>query len=116
MAAGKRSKSQEAYASRYKTTIFAANRKKKLERIVKEQPNNEKAVMALKDIHYRRGTPKTYVWSASAKREAMLIAEFSKATNIAANSEKATRTTDSEVSAAYKSMFAIKARLHNGSN
>lgn len=116
MAAGKRSKSQEAYASRYKSTIFVVNRKKKLERIIKEQPNNEKAAMALKDIHYRRQTPKTTAWLASAKREAILVAEFRKATNVAANTEKASRPTDGEISAAYKNMFAIKARLHNGSN
>lgn len=116
MAAGKRSKSQEMYATRYKATTFAANRKRKLERVVKEQPNNEKAAMALKDIHYRRKTPNTTAWLASAKREAMLIAEFRKAANVAANTERAKRPTDGETSAAYKNMFSIQARLHNGSN
>ena len=113
MAAGKRSKSQEMYATRYKATIFAANRKRKLERVVKEQPNNEKAAMALKDIHYRRQTPNTTAWLASAKREAMLIAEFRKAANVAAN----TKQEDSRITtAAYKNMFSMQARLHNGSN
>lgn len=113
MAAGKRSKSQEMYATRYKATIFAANRKRKLERVVKEQPNNEKAAMALKDIHYRRQTPNTTAWLASAKREAMLIAEFRKAANVSAN----TKQEDSRsTTAAYKNMFSMQARLHNGSN
>ena len=113
MAAGKRSKSQEMYATRYKATIFAANRKRKLERVVKEQPNNEKAAMALKDIHYRRQTPNTTAWLASAKREAMLIAEFRKAANVAANTKPINMNNP-----IYKAigMFSISARLHNGSN
>ena len=76
MAAGKRSKSAEAYSARYKTSGFAANRKKKLERILKQQPNNEQVKMALKDIHYRRQTPKTSVWSASAKRVKDLVSNW----------------------------------------
>lgn len=108
MAAGKRSKSQEAYASRYKSTIFAANRKKKLERIVKEQPNNEKAAMALKDIHYRRGTPKTSVWSSSTKQAAALLASFAKNTNSSAQPRTDT------ISA--KNMFSLKTRIRNAGN
>jgi hypothetical protein len=76
MAAGKTSKSQEAYYARYKTTTFAANRKRKLERVVKEQPNNEQAKMALKDIHYRRKTPNTNAWSHSAIALAKVFKEF----------------------------------------
>lgn len=76
MAAGKRSKSAEAYSARYKTSGFAANRKKKLERILKDQPENEQVKMALKDIHYRRQTPKTTVWSASAKRAKDLVSNW----------------------------------------
>jgi hypothetical protein len=76
MAVCKTSKSQEAYYARYKATTFASNRKRKLERVVKEQPNNEQAKMALKDIHYRRKTPNTSMWSHSDIALAKLFKEF----------------------------------------
>lgn len=103
MAAGKRSKSQEAYAARYKTHTFAANRKKKLERILKKQPNNEAVKMALKDIHYRRKTPKTPVWSSTAKREVSVVTEFAKA-------NKQVRSDTIQA----KNMFSLKARIKLG--
>lgn len=76
MAVCKTSKSQEAYYARYKSTTFALNRKRKLERVVKEQPNNEQAKMALKDIHYRRKTPNTSMWSHSDIALAKIFKEF----------------------------------------
>jgi len=73
MAVGKASKSQEAYYARYKVSLFAKNRKRRLERVLREQPENEQVKMALKDIHYRRKTPNTTVWSASDKRMAQML-------------------------------------------
>jgi hypothetical protein len=73
MAVGKASKSQEAYYARYKTSLFSKNRTRRLERVLKAQPNNEQVKMALKDIHYRRKTPNTTVWSASDKRLAQML-------------------------------------------
>lgn len=111
MAVGKKSKSQEAYASRYKATTFALNRRKKLERVLKDQPENEQVKMALKDIHYRRKTPNTTAWLPSAKRAATLIAEFEKAANVLANTKQ-----DDTKASVYKNMFSIQARLQNGVN
>jgi len=73
MATGKASKSQEAYYARYKSTLFAKNRKRKLERVLREQPNNEQVQNALKDIHYRRKTPNTTMWTATDKRMAQML-------------------------------------------
>ena len=73
MAVGKASKSQEAYYARYKTSLFSKNRTRRLERVLREQPENEQVKMALKDIHYRRKTPNTNVWSASDKRMAQML-------------------------------------------
>lgn len=57
------SKSQELNYVKYKTANKqAANRKKKLEKLFKDNPNNEQLELAIKDIKYRRGTPKTHVW------------------------------------------------------
>lgn len=112
MAAGKKSKSQEAYSSRYKSTTFALNRKKKLERVLKDQPNNEQAKMAIKDIHYRRKTPNTTVWLASAKAGASLVASFTKNTNVALNT-KAMPKNDT-ISA--RNMFSLKTRIRNAGN
>lgn len=100
MAAGKRSKSAEAYSARYKTSGFAANRKKKLNRLLKQQPNNEQIKMALLDIHYRRKTPKTKTWSASAKRATHLVSNW-------CNDPKSSPTN----TLAAKHMFSLKTRI-----
>ena len=100
MAAGKRSKSAEAYSARYKTSGFAANRKKKLSRLLKQQPNNEQIKLALTDIHYRRKTPNTKTWSASAKRATDLVSNW-------CNDPKPWPT-DTIVA---KRMFSLKARI-----
>ncbi len=75
--ANKTSKGQEGYYASYKSSgKHAKNRKAKLERLLKKQPNNEQIKQALKDIHYRRGTPKTSMWSHSAIRKAKIFKEF----------------------------------------
>lgn len=75
--ASKTSKGQEGYYASYKSgNKHAKNRKTKLERQLKLQPNNEQVANALKDIHYRRGTPKTQMWGHSQKRMAQVFKEF----------------------------------------
>ena len=101
MSTGKQNKTKEAYAARYKATTFSANRRKKLTRVLKEQPLNEQAKTAISDIHYRRKTPNTSVWSASAKREAHLISSWPK---------QVKQMSTEGISA--KHMFSLKARLH----
>lgn len=72
------SKSRQAYSNLYKSsTRWATNRKIKLTRVLKQQPNNEQVKDALANIKYRRHTPngKT-VWSHSNIRIAKLFKEF----------------------------------------
>lgn len=77
MAASKTSKSQTAYYARYKASrVWESNRKARLERALKAQPENEQIKRALKNIVYRRKTPNTRTWSASWIRTAKIIKEF----------------------------------------
>jgi hypothetical protein len=73
----KTSKSQTNYYALYKTTRkWEANRKRKLERTLKAQPNNKQVQAALKSIVYRRRIPTNRVWSASWIRAAKIIKLF----------------------------------------
>lgn len=75
--AGKTSKSQEGYYAKYKSAkTWEKNRTARLERVLKEQPNNEQVKNALKGMVYRRKTPTTRMWSASWIRIAKLFKEF----------------------------------------
>jgi hypothetical protein len=71
-------KSKVAQASRYKTNkTWEVNRTLRLERTIRNQPNNEQAKAALKaGFVYRRKTPNTRPWSASWIRIAKLFKEF----------------------------------------
>lgn len=78
MANAKRSKSAENYSAQYKSgRKWETNRKRRLERVLKEQPNNEQVKAALKSMVYRRKTPTTAMWSHSWKKTAQLIKQFS---------------------------------------
>lgn len=72
------SKSKQAYSALYKsTTRWATNRKIKLTRLLKQQPNNEQIKDALANIKYRRQTPSTKtVWTHGNIRLAKLFKEF----------------------------------------
>lgn len=72
------SKAKQAYAALYKSsTRWATNRKIKLQRVLKQQPNNEQVKDALGNIKYRRKTPTTKtVWSHGNIRLAKLFKEF----------------------------------------
>lgn len=73
----KTSKSQTAYYARYKTSrVWESNRKRRLERALKAQPENEQIKRALKNMVYRRRTPTNHVWSASWVRTAKIIKAF----------------------------------------
>ena len=77
MANTARSKSATAASALYKSSRrWESNRKRKLERTLKAQPNNEQVKAALKSMVYRRKTPKTQEWSASWIRTAQLIKQF----------------------------------------
>ena len=72
------SKSKQAYSALYKSsTRWATNRKIKLTRVLKQQPNNEQVKDALANIKYRRHTPNSKtVWSHGNIRLAKLFKEF----------------------------------------
>ena len=72
------SKSKQAYSALSKSsTRWATNRKIKLTRVLKQQPNNEQIKDALANIKYRRHTPNTKtVWSHGNIRLAKLFKEF----------------------------------------
>lgn len=77
MARSSKSKSSEKQSSVYKTSRrWEANRKRKLERALKAQPNNEQIKTALKQIVYRRRVPTNRMWSASNIALAKLFKEF----------------------------------------
>lgn len=68
------SKSKQAYYAQYKITRrWESNRKRRLLKALKEQPNNEQIKVALQMIGYRRKTPITRVWSAQWVQTAMLF-------------------------------------------
>lgn len=72
------SKSKQAYYAQYKSSSrWASNRKRRLERELRRQPNNaEQIKAAIGNISYRRKTPKTQVWSHSSIRLAELFKLF----------------------------------------
>jgi hypothetical protein len=78
MARSKRAgKAHVSSYARYKTgNTEAINRLRKLNLLVKQQPNNTQLPIAVKNIHHRRHTPKTPYWSSSMIRVAKLIKHF----------------------------------------
>lgn len=53
-----------------------ANRRRRLERTVKAQPNNEQAKRALTDTKNKRKAPVTQYWTHTMIREARLFKQF----------------------------------------
>ena len=77
MARTSKSNSAEKQSSTYKAgRKWEKNRKLKLERALKAQPNNEQIKTALKQMVYRRKTPVSRPWSASWVRVAKILKEF----------------------------------------
>lgn len=78
MANKRTSASDKSHHLTYKTQqIWAKNRKIKLERALKKNPENKQIEAALKNISYRRKTPTTQVWSHTDKAMAQLIKQIS---------------------------------------
>lgn len=77
MARSSKSKSAEKQSSVYKANRrWETNRKRRLERALKTQPNNEQIKTALKQMVYRRKTPVNRIWSASWIQAAKVIKLF----------------------------------------
>lgn len=72
------SKSQDGYYSSYKASSkWLSNRKRRLEKLLKTQPNNEQIKDALKNLKYRRKVPVgKSIWSHSNIRLARLFKLF----------------------------------------
>jgi len=71
------SKSKTSQYANYKSSKrWEANRKRKLEKTLKSQPNNEQVKRALKNIHYRRRIPTTKIWSKTWINTAKLLKSF----------------------------------------
>lgn len=100
----KRSKSAEMYFTKYKTgKVYEVNRRKKLEKLLLENPNNKQIELALKDIHYRRKTPKTHPWTHQKRAQVILNKVF----------EKAGKLLITLPEPKYKSMNALGNRAHD---
>lgn len=63
-------------------TRYEQNKKKKLERLIKLQPNNKQLESALKNIRYKRKATKVPFWSSSRKRMAYLYMAFAGKVNL----------------------------------
>lgn len=123
----KKGTGREAQFSKYKTSkVYEANKRRKLERTVKNQPNNEQAKLALKDISFRRKAPKVPQWSSTTIRIVELFklfaGEFDKnffdkdieKSVAAANVRNPELFKNTVVVPKQKSMFSIGARAHDG--
>ncbi len=64
------------YAQYKANKTWEKNRKRRLEALLKKQPNNEQIKNALGGMVYRRKTPNTKVWSASWIRIAKIFKEI----------------------------------------
>lgn len=67
---------QNAYAAYKAVNRWKTNREAKLLRALKANPNNLQIEAAIKNISYRRRTPKASFWSHSTKKSAQMIKEF----------------------------------------
>ncbi len=78
MAKGKRvGKGHEQRYNNYKSKgQYAANRKKRLLRALKKNPENKQIQTALECIVWRRSTPNNQEWSATTRSMAKLFKEF----------------------------------------
>ena len=65
MAKGK--KSSKSNQEHYKSYRYEENQVKRLEKLAKEQPNNEQIKVALKNIHYRRRKPVAPKWTPKSR-------------------------------------------------
>ena len=72
------SKSKDGYYSSYKATSkWMSNRKRRLEKLLKTQPNNEQIKEALKNLKYRRKVPgANSIWSKQNIQTAKLFKLF----------------------------------------
>ena len=99
-----------------------ANRKRRLERTIKAQPNNEQAKLALTDTKNKRKAPVTPYWTHTMIREAKLFKEFtgkmdinvfSSNETIRANARLHLNSSDQTKLPNVKVNFSLGARAHD---
>lgn len=125
----KKGTGREGYFAKYKSNkVYEANKKRKLERALKRNPNNEQIKQALKDIGFKRKKPKTPTWSPTQVRLVELIVSFTgkfdknvfssdvEAQIAAAHVRNEHLFSKSKPTSAKasKSMFSLAARAHDG--
>lgn len=77
MAGKKTSKGKEGYYANYKSSgKYARNKKLKIARAIKRDPNNKALANHLLDINYSRKTPGSNGWSHSGIAMAKVFKEF----------------------------------------
>lgn len=122
MAGKKTSKMQQGHYSNYKAKQqWRTNREAKLEKHLKAHPTDEKALLASKNVSYRRKTPKTKVWSSTMRKTAILFKLFEgrvnmnifNANDIVRNAAKMSHKGKTKPFAGIKQMFSLAARAHD---
>jgi hypothetical protein len=69
--------SKVSQASNYKTSKrWETNRIKRLKKLMEKHPNNKQLELAIKNVHYRRKTPKTREWTKTQIYVASLFKLF----------------------------------------
>lgn len=124
MAKGKRTgKGHELRYNAYKMSkTYETNRRKRLERALKRNPENKQIEEALKSIVYRRSTPNEKQWGSTKRRTAELFKLFTGAVNmeIFHNNEKISslallaagpKSAKIETQYDFRRMFSIGARI-----
>jgi len=119
-----RSKTAENNAQVYKSSRrWETNRKRKLARALKRNPENTQIETAMKNMVYRRKTPTNRVWSHSMRRQAELFQRFVGCVymDMFSSNEKLSGPALTKPGTAQKQkpfdqsrMFSLGARAHNG--
>lgn len=119
-------KNKQAAAPASKSNRWEINRKRKLEKQLKLQPNNKQVELALQNIHRRRKTPTNREWSHSWRRIAQLFKLFagrfdrnimsSNQTVAAAALQKPSKRSQqvNNIVTSDKNFFSIAARIQGG--
>lgn len=120
--------SKTGQAASYKANrVWEKNRLRKLRRALKNHPNNEQIMTALKGVVYRRKTPTVRTWSSSKRRIAQLFKMFSGHVDLQmfSNNEKVAvpATLSHRMKWDFKAppvnektMFSLGVRAHTGGN
>lgn len=73
----KKGSGKEAYFARYKTAkVFETNKRRKLERALKRNPENKQIAEALKNIAFTKKSPKTSAWNPTTIAFVKILKEF----------------------------------------